>query len=65
MLALTRRADEAILIGDDIVVTVLGLKGGQVRLGIEAPPNVKILRDEIAWELEDAMDERVAEPDSA
>ena len=67
MLALTRRADEAILIGDDIVVTVLGIEGGQVRIGIEAPSRIKILRDELVAELDGTRDEdtAVAGPGSA
>lgn len=48
MLVLTRRPHEAITIGEEIVVTVLGFKGNQVVLGFEAPRHVKILREEIA-----------------
>jgi carbon storage regulator len=47
MLVLTRRAGEAILIGDDIVVHVLRTERGSVSLGIEAPKHVHILRDEL------------------
>ncbi len=47
MLILTRRAGETICIGDDIKVTVLGVKGNQVRLGIDAPMNVEVDRKEI------------------
>ena len=46
MLILTRKVGEAIVIGSDIVVTVLGTAGGQVRIGIDAPKEVKILRPE-------------------
>lgn len=47
MLILTRRIGESVMIGDDIAVTVLGVKGGQVRLGVEAPSNVAVHREEI------------------
>ena len=47
MLILTRRSNEAIKIGKDIQVTVLEVKGNQVRLGIEAPDEVVILREEL------------------
>lgn len=47
MLMLTRRIGEKLLIGDDIEVIVLGLKGNQVRLGINAPHDVSVHREEI------------------
>jgi carbon storage regulator len=47
MLVLTRRLMEKLYIGDDIIVTVVRLEGGQVRLGIEAPRNVPIVRAEL------------------
>ena len=47
MLILTRRVQEAIMIGDDVTVTVLSVKGNQVRLGIDAPRNVEVHREEI------------------
>ena len=47
MLILSRRPDESIIIGDDIEVIILGIQKGQVRIGIEAPKHVKILRDEL------------------
>lgn len=47
MLILTRRIAETINIGDDITVTVLGIKGNQVRLGVEAPRDVPVHREEI------------------
>jgi len=47
MLILTRRANERIFIGDGIAVVVLGIENNRVKLGIEAPANVSILREEI------------------
>lgn len=47
MLILTRRVGETIVIGDDVVVTVLGIKGNQVRIGINAPKDVSVHREEI------------------
>jgi len=47
MLVLTRRVNERIVIGDDVTVTVLEVRGDQVRLGIEAPRDVKVLREEV------------------
>jgi len=47
MLILTRRVGETVVVGDNILVTVLGFKGNQVRLGIEAPADVAVHREEI------------------
>ena len=47
MLILTRRVGETLIIGDDVTVTVLGVKGNQVRLGVNAPRNVSVHREEI------------------
>ena len=47
MLVLSRRTDESVFIGDDIKITVLDIRGGQVRLGIIAPESVKVHREEV------------------
>jgi len=47
MLILTRRIGETLMIGDDVTVTVLGVKGNQVRLGVNAPKDVAVHREEI------------------
>jgi len=47
MLVLTRRAGEKILVGENVTVTVLGVKGNQIRIGIEAPRDVRVNREEI------------------
>lgn len=47
MLILSRRVNEKIVIGDDIVVSVVEVRGDQVKLGIEAPRNVKVFRQEV------------------
>ena len=47
MLILTRRVGEALMVGGDITVTVMGVKGNQVRLGINAPKDVTVHREEI------------------
>lgn len=47
MLILTRKIGESVVVGDDITVTVLGVKGNQVRMGIDAPRSVAVHREEI------------------
>jgi carbon storage regulator len=47
MLILTRRVGETVMIGDEMTVTVLGIKGNQVRVGVNAPKNVAVHREEI------------------
>lgn len=47
MLILTRRVGERLMIGEDIFVTVLGVKGNQVRIGVQAPAEVSVHREEI------------------
>jgi carbon storage regulator len=47
MLILTRRVGETVMIGNDVTVTVLGVKGNQVRIGVNAPKDVAVHREEI------------------
>lgn len=47
MLILTRRIGETLMIGDDVTITVLGVKGNQVRIGVNAPKDVSVHREEI------------------
>lgn len=58
MLILTRRVGETLMIGDNISVTVLGVKGNQVRIGVNAPKDVSIHREEIYQRI---LDEKVQE----
>ncbi len=47
MLILTRNQGESLMIGDDVTLTILGIKGNQVRIGIEAPKSVEVHREEV------------------
>lgn len=62
MLVLTRRVGETLIIGDNIKLTVVGLKSGQVRLGIEAPKEVQIQREELLLKEKDAQETQSEAP---
>jgi carbon storage regulator len=61
MLILTRRIGETLMIGNDIIVTVLGVKGNQVRLGVGAPKDVAVHREEIYRRIQKEQEGEVAD----
>jgi carbon storage regulator len=63
VLVLTRRANQSIVIGADIVITVLEVRGDQIRIGIDAPRSIPVHREEVFRELEAAI-QAAAPPDS-
>ena len=65
MLVLTRRANQSIMIGHEIVVTVLEVRGDQVRLGIKAPRSIDVHREEIFAQLQQANRDAAQAPKQA
>ncbi|GLY03272.1 MULTISPECIES: carbon storage regulator CsrA [Actinoplanes] len=65
MLVLTRRAGESVMIGDEVVITVLEARGDVIRLGIEAPRDVQVHREEVYRELREANRAAASPPQEA
>jgi carbon storage regulator len=65
MLILTRRVGEAVVIGEEVTVTVLGVKGNQVRIGVNAPKSVSVHRDEIYERIKNERENGSAVPAAA
>lgn len=63
MLILTRRVGESIIVGDNVTITVLGIKGNQIRLGVNAPKEVSVHREEIYQRIK--QEKKVVEGDGA
>jgi carbon storage regulator len=57
MLILTRRIGESLVIGDDVTITILAIKGNQIRIGIDAPKNVAVHRQEIQQKINESSKE--------
>lgn len=65
MLVLTRRAGESVMIGNDVIITVLEARGEVIRLGIQAPRDVQVHREEVFRELQAANREAASPTDDA
>lgn len=61
MLALSRKANESIIIGNDIEITILEIKGEQVKIGINAPKSVPVYREEVYAQIKEANKEAAAD----
>ncbi len=61
MLALTRKVNESIMIGNDVEITVLEIRGEQIKIGISAPKSVPVYRKEVYVQIQEANKEAVAQ----
>lgn len=61
MLALSRKANESIIIGNDIEITILEVKGEQVKIGINAPKSIPVYREEVYTQIKEANKEAAAD----
>jgi carbon storage regulator len=64
MLILTRRVGETLMIGGDVAITVLGVKGNQVRIGVKAPKDIAVHREEIFEKIKHEDGTNVPDPES-
>ena len=64
MLILTRRIGETLMVGDDVTITVLGVKGNQVRIGVNAPKDVAVHREEIYQRIQKEKTDGTSTPDN-
>lgn len=64
MLILTRRGGETLMVGNDITVTVLGIKGNQVRLGVNAPKDIVVHREEVYEKIKKKSDQKEELPEA-
>ena len=65
MLILTRRVGENVVVGDDIVISVIEVRGDSVRIGIEAPRSLSVHREEVWLELQESNSRAAASPEDA